>query len=79
MSLFFNQSTITPGPFEARLRVKNLRTGDQYKWEDLHFQAVNRLGVRIPQLDKPTAYEVRCTFSEVLAYAGKFSPKALAF
>src|SRR5205809_2806097 len=38
ISLTFNQSTITPGPFAAELRVTNQRTGDEYRWANSNFQ-----------------------------------------
>ena len=79
ISFTFNQSTITPGPFVAELRVMNHSTGDEYKWGDPQFQARSPLTVTIPQIDRPTAYEVRFTLDSVIAYAGKFSSKTSPF
>jgi hypothetical protein len=79
INLTFNQSTITPGPFAAELWVTNQRTGDQYKWVNAQFQATSPLTVNIPQIDRPTAYELRFTLDQVVAYAGNFNPKATPF
>ncbi len=78
-SFAFNQSTMTPGPFTAEVRVTNQRTGDEYKWRNTQFQTTKPLVVLIPQIDRPTAYDVRFSFDDVNAYAGKFSPKVTLF
>lgn len=75
----FNASSAMPGPFAAQLRVKNLRTGAGYKWENASFETKNPLTVNVPQIDRPTAYEMRLTLDNVIACAGKFSPKATQF
>jgi hypothetical protein len=77
--LSFNQSTALPGPFAATLQVENQRTREKYKWEKVDFQTSSSLAVTIPQIDKPTMYEVRFTLDGVTAFAGKFSPKATPF
>ena len=73
------ESTAMPGPFAAQLWVKNLKTGAGYKWENASFETKNPLTVNIPQIDRPTAYEMRLTLDGVIACAGKFSPKATQF
>lgn len=79
MTFTFNASTAMPGPFAAELRVTNQRTGAKYKWEKAGFETKNSLTVNIPQIDRPTAYEMRLTLDNVVACAGKFSPKATQF
>ena len=79
ISITFNQSTITPGPFAAELRVANQRTGDEYMWANANFQTTKPLAVNIPQIDRPTAYQVMFTFEGVIAYSGAFTPKVIAF
>jgi hypothetical protein len=75
----FNQSALMPGPFAAQIKVTNQRTGERYKWENASFQTAEPLSVTIPQITKPSAYEVQLSFDGVVAFAGKFSPKETAF
>ena len=75
----FNQSSALPGPFAARLQVVNQKTGDKYKWEKVDFGTSKTLTVNIPQIEKPTEYEVRFTLDGVIAFVGKFSPKETPF
>lgn len=79
MTFTFNASTAMPGPFAAELRVTNQRTGAEYKWEKAAFETKKPLTVNMPQIDRPTAYEMRLTLDNVTACAGKFSPKAAQF
>lgn len=79
ITFVFNMSTATPGPFAAQLLVKNLRTGAKYKWENATFETKTPLTVSVPQIDRPTAYEMRLTLDNAIACAGKFSPKATQF
>ncbi len=77
ISIEFNRSTITPGPFSAHLHIKDRRTGAQYEWQQQDFVAKDPLTINIPQFDKPSAYEVRFMLDENLSYAGKFTPKTI--
>lgn len=79
ISLAFNASTLTPGPFAARLTVRNRATGAGYKWENPQFQAKNTLTVDIPQITKPAAYDVRFTLDGAVAYADRFTPTSVSF
>lgn len=79
MTFTFNASTAMPGPFAAELLVKNLKTGARYKWETADFHTTTPLTISIPQIDKPTAYELGLKLDNVTAYASKFSPKAMQF
>jgi hypothetical protein len=79
ISLVFNASTQTPGPFEAYLEVVNRATGGKYKWENPHFQAKESLIVGVPQIKKAAAYDVRFTLDGAVAYADRFTPKTIPF
>jgi len=79
ISLTFNQSTITPGPFAAELRVTNQRTGDEYRWAKSNFQATKSFAVNIPQIDRPTAYQMVFALDGMIAFSSPFAPKAVAF
>ncbi|MEQ1519133.1 MAG: DarT ssDNA thymidine ADP-ribosyltransferase family protein [Usitatibacteraceae bacterium] len=75
--LNFNQSTSSPGPFSARLEVKNLATSHMYKWEDPAYFARNECAISIPQLVEPTPYEVTFALDSAIAYMGRFNPGPL--
>jgi len=79
ISFVFNTSTLTPGPFAALLRVQNLATSERYQWENDRFHAKEPLAVGIPQIQKPSAYDVRFTLDGAVAYAGRFTPKTIPF
>ena len=79
LSLMFNQSTCKPGPFAAELRVTNQRTGEQYRWASQDFQTVKALALNIPQIDRPTPYEVSFTLDGVVAFADVFKPETAGF
>ncbi len=79
ISLEFNASTRTPGPFVAHLEVCDLVTGAKYKWEDPQFHAKSMLVVGIPQIKKTAAYDVRFTLDDAVAYADRFTPKTISF
>jgi hypothetical protein len=79
ISLTFNASSRTPGPFAAELEVLNRVTGEAYKWESQQFQANSVLDVNIPQIKKAAAYDVRFTLDGAIAYADRFTPKSAAF
>lgn len=79
ISLVFNASTLTSGPFAAHLKVRNRATGAGYSWENLQFQAKGTLTVGIPQIKKAAAYDLRFTLDGAVAYADQFTPKTIAF
>ena len=79
ISLVFNASTLTPGPFAAHLEVRNRATGAGYKWENPQFQAKDTLTVGIPQIKKAAAYDVRFTLDGAVGYADRFTPKTISF
>lgn len=79
ISLHFNASTLTPGPFAAHLEVLNRATGEGYKWENPQFQARGTLIVGIPQIKKTAAFDVRLTLDGAVAYADRFIPKTISF
>ncbi len=79
ISLVFNASSLTPGPFAAHLKVRNRATGAGYSWENLQFQAKGPLTVGIPQIKKAGAYDVLFTLDGAVAYADRFTPKTIAF
>jgi hypothetical protein len=79
ISLVFNASTLTPGPFAAYLEVRNRATGEGYKWEHSQFQAKDQLTVVIPQIKKAAAFDVRFTLDNSVAYADRFIPKTISF
>lgn len=79
MTFTFNLSTVTPGPFAARIEVTNQKSMERYKWENANYQTSKSLTVKIPQITKPAAYEMRLLLNEVVAYAGKFNPKEAPF
>ncbi len=79
ISLVFNASTLTPGPFAAYLEVRNRATGAAYKWENPQFHAKDPLTVGIPQITRAAAYDVRFTLDGAVAYADRFAPKTVAF
>ena len=79
ISLVFNASTLTPGPFAAYLEVVNRATGEGFKWENPQFQAKGPLTVSIPQITKAAAYDVRFTLDGAIAYADRFTPRTIAF
>lgn len=79
ISLVFNASTLTPGPFAACLQVRNRATGAGYKWETPQFQARGTLTVGIPQIKNAAAYDARFTLNDAVAFADRFTPKTIAF
>jgi hypothetical protein len=79
ISMVFNVSTLTPGPFAAYLDVRNRATGDGYKWENAQFQANSTLTVGIAQIKKAAAFDVRFTLDGAVAYADRFTPKTISF
>ncbi len=79
ISLVFNASTVTPGPFGAHLEVCNRATGAGYKWENPQFEAKGTLTVGIPQITRAAAYDVRFTLDGAIAYADRFTPKTTPF
>jgi ssDNA thymidine ADP-ribosyltransferase, DarT len=79
MVFTFNQSTVTPGPFAARIEVTNLKTSARYKWENATFEASKPLTISIPQITEPVAYEVQFLLENVIGYAGTFNPKETPF
>ncbi len=79
INFMFNQSSSTPGPFAAELGVTNQRTGDEYRWANSAFQTTKQLAVNIPQIVRPTAYQVVFALDGVIAFSSTFTPKAVAF
>jgi hypothetical protein len=73
ISLTFNTSTQTPGPFAARLDFV------KYHWEKSDFQARDPLAVCVPQIEKPAGYNVQFTLNGAIAYSGQFVPKTIPF
>jgi len=72
----FNRSSVTPGPFHALVQVKNQRTGAAYKWERQDFEASHDFKLGIPQIAKPSAYEITLHLDNNIAFASSFAPKS---
>ncbi|MGO8701672.1 MAG: hypothetical protein ACLQVY_28650 [Limisphaerales bacterium] len=80
MIFTFNQSTITPGPFAARVLVTNLKTKHRYTWENAAFQTSNKpLTIGIPQITEQVAYEVELLIDGICGFANNFSPMEATF
>lgn len=69
----FNESTTTPGPFAACLTVLDPSTEQQYRWQQADFLAKAELTVNIPQIVRPTPFDVSFTLDNYLAYRGRYS------
>jgi hypothetical protein len=79
ISLTFNASTLTPGPFVAHLKVRNRKNGKGYKWDNSQFQANSTLTVSIPQIKEAAAYDMQFTLDGAVAYADQFIPTTVSF
>jgi hypothetical protein len=79
VTLQFNRSSTTPGPFSVRLDIKNLDSGKSYFWMSGQYTANRTLRVAIPQLTNPTSYEVRLTLDGLIAFADTFELEGRVF
>lgn len=74
VTLNFNPSTKSKGPFSVVLNLENLLTNERYHWSNPNYQANQQCTVRIPQLIESTPYEAVFTMDDAIAFAGRFNP-----
>ena len=72
IALRFNKSSITPGPFEARLTLEETATGTKYGWRSNQCQCYQDLELPITILRSPSDYSVSLFLDDQLAYANRF-------
>ena len=74
VKLRFNSSSALPGPFTARVEVKDLDTNKTYDWKNDQYQAASDLTLRVPAFVVSTPYEIRFTLDGAIAFAGTYIP-----
>src|SRR5206468_1771213 len=68
----FNPSSLTPGPFHARVEIRENSTGALYSWEDRSYVANASLDLNLSCLKHPERYMVSLRFDKCLAYANRY-------
>jgi ssDNA thymidine ADP-ribosyltransferase, DarT len=69
----FNPSTITAGPFAAKIVIK-AQPSYNLAWSEQQFMANKTLTLNISQLPATTPYKIELTLNGNRAYYGQFSP-----
>jgi hypothetical protein len=75
----FNPSSRTPGPFSARVSIRELETDDEYIWEDNSYSASSTLEINLQNLKHPESYEVRLELDGRLAYSNSYEEEDIPF
>ena len=75
----FNRTTTTPGPFDARVQITELATGNKFSWSNAQYQCNNVLELRLSQLRHPFDYTIHLTLDNNLAYANRYQADDLPF
>jgi hypothetical protein len=68
----FNPSSGTPGPFNARVEIKEDASGETYLWQNASFQADNTLSISLRSLEHPESYGVRLELDGHVAYLNHY-------
>jgi len=75
----FNPSSLTPGPFSARVTIREDETGQKYVWEDGSYHANSKLEISLDGLQHPESYTVRLKLDGQLAYSNHYAEENLPF
>ena len=68
----FNPSSLTPGPFEARLEITELGTGERFSWSAAAFETSEvSKSFNLSKRKYPERYEVTLSLNGDLAFCGK--------
>lgn len=71
VTIRFNPSTLTPGPFEAKITITENAYGNLV-WSEPAYHANQVLTLSIPQFTMPTDYTLELTLNDNRAYLGHF-------
>ena len=75
----FNRTSLTPGPFDARVDIEETATGKKYSWTNEVYQCSQELTLSLASLQDPTDYTVRLFLDGHLAYADRYLDDDLPF
>jgi len=67
----FNPSTLTPGPFHAKVEITSHKHG-KLSWTEPQFRSSPTFVLTIPQITSPVDYEVQFTLDDQLSYSSHF-------
>ena len=68
ITLHFNPSIQTPGPFNANLKIEEVKTKTIYEWGDKKFNAKDSVTFNLSNLSKPEHYKISFFLDNHLAY-----------
>ncbi|TRZ86638.1 DUF4433 domain-containing protein [bacterium] len=68
----FNPSSLSPGPFWAKVQIEENATGDVYSWEDRSYNANAVLKLSINSMKDASSYKVTLTLDGNIAYKNSF-------
>lgn len=68
----FNPSSLTPGPFAAKLEIIAANGDIVGRWSNENYRAAGSLALRFTSIGNLDTYRVRLTFDDLLAYYGVF-------
>jgi len=68
----FNPSSLSPGPFWAKVQIEENATGNFYSWEDKSYNANAVLKLNISSMKDASSYKVTLTLDGNLAYKNSF-------
>jgi hypothetical protein len=68
----FNPSSLSPGPYWAKVKIEELATGIVYSWEDKSYNAKAALALNISSMKDSSSYIVTLTLDGNIAYKNSF-------
>ncbi len=77
--VYFNPSSQTPGPFEARADFVETATGTQHRWRQSGVQTKMPLAFALDNFKDPSDYEFRLDLDGHPAYMNRFQLEELPF
>lgn len=75
----FNRNSKTPGPFDVRVSLEEVETGNRYHWGNKEYQCSKELNLSLASMLNPDDYTVRFFLDGQLAYANRYQTDDLPF
>ena len=79
MIFHFNHASLTPGPFDAQIRIEETATVKKYRWANTEYQCSRILELPLSNIGSPSDYTARLFLDNQLAYADRFQGDDLPF
>ena len=77
ITLRFNESSKTPGPFQADAYITDTISRKEFSWQNASFTASKPLNLSLDSIGPLWDYSVRLTLDEQIAFAGRYQDNRL--